>query len=136
MKRFLISLIISSTLTTPTAHAADSSFDITADNIASNTHNNRAANFNQASWDQKISAFTKMSGRSFEYSVAGYRIRLRFNGEESIAWERLEAPDGTAGRKSTQIIDRQNIHPGIFLMAWSEQDGQRFQARAKLHELN
>ena len=100
-----------------------------------------------------------MTGRTLEYAVSGYRIRLRFDKENSIAWERLEVPDGTAGLKGTQIIDRQDLHPGIFLMAWTEPDGihvvdavdtqrmqlfanfvtadgKRFQTHASLTELN
>jgi hypothetical protein len=142
MKSFLMGLIVSSILITPVAQAAGN-----------------AADYDQASWDQKTSAFTKMTGRAFEYSVSGYRIKLRFDSENTIAWERLEAPDDSAGLKGTQIVDRQNVHPGIFLMAWTEQDGthvvdvvdtqrkelfatfltadgKRFQTRAKMRELN
>ena len=142
MKRFLINLIVSALLMAPAVQAAGN-----------------AADFDQASWDQKMSAFTQMTGRTFEYSVSGYRIQLRFDSENSIAWERLEAPDGSAGLKGTQTVDRQNVHPGIFLMAWTEPDGthvvdvvdiqrmelfanfvtadgQRFQAQAKMSELN
>ena len=142
MKIFLMSLIVSAILITPTIQAAGN-----------------AADFDQTSWNQKMSEFTKMTGRTFEYSVSGYRIQLHFDSEDSIAWERLEAPDGSAGLKGTQMVDRQNVHPGIFLMAWTEQDGthvvdvvdtqrmelfanfvtadgQRFQAQAQMSELN
>lgn len=118
-----------------------------------------ANEFDQVSWDKKVQSFTQMTGRTFEYTVSGYRIKLRFDNEDSITWERLEAPDGTAGMKGTQKVDRQNVHPGIFVMAWTEQDGshvidvvdtqrmelfanfvmgdgKRFQTHAKLRELN
>ncbi len=142
MKYLLVSLMVSAILMTPVTQAAGN-----------------AADFDQTSWNQKMSAFTKMTGRTFEYSVSGYRIQLHFDSEDSIAWERLEAPDGTAGLTGTQAVDRQNIHPGIFLMAWTEPDGthvvdvvdtqrmelfanfvtadgQRFQTRAEMRELN
>ncbi len=142
MKNFLMSLMVSAMLMTSATQAAGN-----------------AADFDQASWDQKMLAYTQMTGRTFVYSVSGYRIKLRFDSEDSIAWERLEAPDGSAGLKGTQNVDRQNVHPGIFLMAWTEQDGthvvdvvdtqrmelfanfvttdgKRFQSRAKLRELN
>ena len=142
MKNLFLSLIVSTFLIAPLTHAAGN-----------------AADFDQASWNQKMSANTKMTGRTFEYSVSGYRIKLRFDSESSIAWERLEAPDGSAGLKGTQKVDRQNLHPGIFLMAWTEEDGthvvdvvdtqrmelfanfvtadgKRFQTQANLLELN
>lgn len=142
MKRFLTSLIICTTLIAPVALAASNTTD-----------------FDQASKDQNISGSTKMTGKTFEYSVSGYRIRLHFDSENSIAWERLEAPDGTAGLKGTQVIDRQNVQTGIFVMAWTEQDGthvvdvvdtqrmklfanfvtadgKRFQVSADMRELN
>ena len=106
MKKLLMSLIVSTILITPVTHAAGN-----------------ASEYDQPSWDQKMTAFTKMTGRTFEYTVSGYRIKLRFDSESSIAWERLEAPDGSAGLKGIQKIDRQNLHPGIFLMAWTEGDG-------------
>ena len=142
MKSFLLSLIVSAIMMAPATQAAGN-----------------AADFDQAGWNQKMSAYTQMTGRSFEYAVSGYRIKLRFDSENSIAWERLEAPDGSAGLKGTQVVDRQNLHPGIFLMAWTEQDGthvvdvvdtqrmelfanfvtadgQRFQTQAIMRELN
>ncbi|MEH6446447.1 MAG: MoaF N-terminal domain-containing protein [Oceanospirillaceae bacterium] len=106
MKTFIASLILSGALIAPSLQAAGN-----------------AAEYDQASWQQKVAAFTTMTGRTFEYAVSGYRIRLRFDSETSIAWERLEAPDGSAGLKGTQVIDRQDLHPGIFLMAWTEPDG-------------
>lgn len=142
MKNIIASLIVSTLLVAPAIQAAGNATD-----------------FDQAGWDQKMSAYTKMTGRTFEYAVSGYRIQLRFDSEHSISWERLEAPDGTAGLKGTQTIDRQNLHPGIFLMAWTEEDGthvvdvvdtqrmelfanfvmadgKRFQTRASMRELN
>lgn len=82
-----------------------------------------ASDFDQGAWDKKVLAYTQMAGRTFEYAVSGYRISLHFDNENQISWERLEAPDGTAGQKGTQAIDRQNVHPGIFIMAWTEPDG-------------
>ncbi len=142
MKIFLRVLLLSTMLASPFANAVGN-----------------ASEFDQSAWDQKMEAFTQMSGRTFEYTVSGYRIKLHFNAETEIAWERLETPDGTTGLKGTQTVDRQNVHPGIFIMAWSEQDGthvvdivdtqrmelfanfitadgQRFQTHAKLLELN
>ena len=142
MKTLMMSLILSSFLLTTTAQSAGN-----------------AASFDQASWDQKVTSYTKMTGRTFEYAVSGYRIQLRFDSENSIAWERIEAPDDTAGLKGTQAVDRQDVHPGIFVMAWTEKDGthvvdvvdtqrmelfanfvtadgKRFQTRAKMQELN
>ena len=106
MKNILLSLVFSTALIAPTIQAAGN-----------------AADYDQANWQKKMTTYTQMTGRSFEYTVSGYRIKLRFNNETSINWERLEAPDGTAGMKGTQEIDRQNLHPGIFLMAWTEPDG-------------
>ena len=142
MKHILTSLILSTIFMTPVVNAAGN-----------------AADFDQASWDQKVQAYTQMTGRTFEYAVSGYRIQLSFNTEHTIAWERLEAPDGTAGLKGTQAVDRQDVHPGIFVMAWTEKDGthvvdvvdtqrmelfanfvtadgKRFQTHAKMRELN
>ena len=142
MKTLLTSLILSSILLTQSVQSAGN-----------------AADFDQASWNQKMAGYTAMTGRTLEYAVSGYRIQLRYDSEDSISWERLEAPDGTAGLKGTQTVDRQNIHPGIFVMAWTEQDGthvidivdtqrmelfanfvtadgKRFQTQTKLRELN
>lgn len=85
-----------------------------------------AADYEQSVWDKKVSDYTQMTGKVYEYAVSGYRIKLTFTSETSIDWERLEAPDGTKGQKGqkgSQKIDRQNVHPGIFVMAWSEDDG-------------
>jgi hypothetical protein len=82
-----------------------------------------AADYEQSAWDKKVSDYTQMTGKVYEYAVSGYRIKLTFTSETSIDWERLEAPDDTKGLKGSQKIDRQNIHPGIFVMAWSEDDG-------------
>ena len=118
-----------------------------------------ASEFSQQAWDEKVEAYTKMEGRTFTYTVSGYVIKLHFDGEQTISWERLEAPDDTAGLKGTQNVDRQNIHPGIFVMAWTEDDGsqvidvvdtqrmqlfanfvmpdgQRLQTQAQLEEIN
>lgn len=142
MKTVLAALLMSTCLMTSTIHAAGN-----------------ATEFDQASWDKKVLSFTQMTGRTFEYTVSGYRIKLRFDSENTISWERLEAPDGTAGMKGSQTVDRQNVHPGIFVMAWTEEDGsnvvdvvdtqrmelfanfvtgdgKRFQTQAKLIELN
>ncbi len=142
MKNVLMGLIVCSMLITPLTQAA------------CNT-----AHCKQESRDQKTSVFTQMTGRTFEYSVSGFHIRLHFDSESSIAWERLEAPDGSAGLKGTQTIDRQDLHPGIFVMAWTEKDGshvidvvdtqrmelfanfvtadgKRFQTSSTMHELD
>lgn len=118
-----------------------------------------AKSFDQQSWDKKVQSYTQMQGRTFQYAVSGYRIRLHFIDESTISWERLEAPDDTAGLMGQQTIDRQDVHPGIFVMAWTEDDGahvvdvvdiqrmnlyanfgmpdgQRFQVKTPLEEIN
>ena len=118
-----------------------------------------ASEFSQQDWDEKVQTYSNMSGRTFTYAVSGYLIKIHFDDDQTISWERLEAPDDTAGLKGTQKPDRQNIHPGIFVMAWTEDDGshvidvvdiqrmqlfanfvmpdgQRFQTQANLQEIN
>ena len=142
MKPIIYSLLFTALITTQSIHATGN-----------------ASEFSQRAWDEKVETYTKMKGRSFTYAVSGYVIKLHFDDEQTISWERLEAPDDTAGLKGTQNLDRQNIHPGIFVMAWTEEDGsqvidivdtqrmqlyanfvmpdgQRFQTQAQLEELN
>jgi len=76
-----------------------------------------------SAWAAKIASYSNTAGRSFEYKVAGYHIRITFETENRIRWLRLAAPDGTTGQTQAQKIDRINLHPGIFFMAWTEKDG-------------
>ena len=108
MKAILYSLVLSTLVISATPQAAGN-----------------ASEFDQASWDEKVESYTKMTGRTFEYTISGYKIQLHFDDENTISWERLEAPDDTAGLKGSQTLDRQNIHPGIFVMAWTEDDGSQ-----------
>ncbi|MFT7576510.1 MAG: hypothetical protein ACI9XZ_002900 [Alphaproteobacteria bacterium] len=80
-------------------------------------------NMSDSAWAAKIASSTSTTGRSFEYKVAGYHIRIKFEGGDRIRWTRLAAPDGTTGQSEEQKIDRTDLHPGIFLMAWTEKDG-------------
>jgi hypothetical protein len=75
------------------------------------------------SWDAEVSAINTVTGKSFEYSIMGYRIKLDFISPEKIRWTRLEAPDGTAGQSGEEDIVQTNLRPGVFLVAFTEAEG-------------
>jgi len=71
----------------------------------------------------KMSAMNTLTGRSFDYEVAGYKIRVEFLAEDKLRWTYIEAPDGQAGKTADESVDRRDIHYGIVLLAWTEKDG-------------
>ncbi|MGZ0189972.1 MAG: MoaF-related domain-containing protein [Alphaproteobacteria bacterium] len=75
------------------------------------------------SWSNEVSAINNVTGKSFEYAVSGYRIRMDFIAADRIRWTRLEAPDGTAGASGEEEIVRTDLRPGVFLIAFTEADG-------------
>ncbi len=77
----------------------------------------------QPSWTDEVAAINDVTGRSFVYTVSGYRIRMDFVADDRIRWTRLEAPDGTAGMSGEEEIVHTDLRPGIFLIAFTEADG-------------
>jgi hypothetical protein len=75
------------------------------------------------SWDAEVATINTVTGKSFEYSILGYRIQLDFISPEKIRWTRLEAPDGTAGQSGEEDVVLTDLRPGVFLMAFTEAEG-------------
>jgi hypothetical protein len=75
------------------------------------------------SWDAEVSAINTVTGKSYEYSILGYRIKLDFISPEKIRWTRLEAPDDTAGQSGEEDIVLTDLRPGVFLMSFTEAEG-------------
>ncbi|MCP4328379.1 MAG: hypothetical protein GY791_08085 [Alphaproteobacteria bacterium] len=71
----------------------------------------------------KMKAMNALDGRTFDYEVAGYRIRVEFLAEDKLRWTYLEAPDGQQGKTAEEALDRRDIHYGIVLLSWTEDDG-------------
>jgi hypothetical protein len=71
----------------------------------------------------KVNAMNKLSGRTFDYDVAGYSIRMNFLTEDRLRWTYLKAPDGQQGKTAEEDVDRRDIHHGIVLLSWTEEDG-------------
>ena len=73
--------------------------------------------------DAKMKAMNTMAGRTFDYQVANYKIRAEFLAEDKLRWTYLDAPDGQKGKTAEEKLDRQDVHYGIILFAWTEKDG-------------
>ena len=73
--------------------------------------------------DAKMKASNTLSGRTFDYQIADYKIRAEFLAEDKLRWTYLEAPDGQKGKTAEETLDRRDIHYGIILLSWTEQDG-------------
>ncbi len=72
---------------------------------------------------QKMKSMNTITGRTFDYQVADYKIRTEFLTEDKLRWTYLEAPDGQKGKTAEEKLDRRDIHYGIILFAWTETDG-------------
>lgn len=68
-------------------------------------------------------AVPDLKGKSFEYQVGDYRIRLTFLEQKSVHWEYLAAPNGLIGKNATETIESMPIRNDIVLLAWKEADG-------------
>jgi hypothetical protein len=66
---------------------------------------------------------TALTGRVFEYHVAGYHICVTFTGEDSLKWVYLAAPNDEAGKSATEKFDRRDIRPDVIMLAWTEESG-------------
>ncbi|WP_291734143.1 MoaF N-terminal domain-containing protein [Leisingera sp. F5] len=75
------------------------------------------------SWTAELSAINDVTGKSYEYAVSGYRIRMDFIAPDRIRWTRVEAPDGTAGTSGEEEIVHTDLRPGVFVIAFTEADG-------------
>ncbi len=64
-----------------------------------------------------------LSGRAFEYHVAGYHICVTFTGEDSLKWLYLAAPNDDAGKTATEKFDRRDLRADVVMLAWTEADG-------------
>ncbi len=51
----------------------------------------------------KMKAMNALDGRTFDYEVAGYRIRVEFLAEDKLRWTYLEAPDGQQGKTAEEV---------------------------------
>ena len=71
----------------------------------------------------KMKAMNTLTGRKFDYEVAGYKIRAEFLAEDKLRWTYLEAPDGQKGKTADESLDRTDVHYGVILLAWTEKDG-------------
>jgi len=73
--------------------------------------------------EAKMKAMNALTGRKFDYAVSVYKIRVEFLAEDRLRWTYLAAPDGEVGKVAEQSVDRRDIHYGIILLAWTEDDG-------------
>ncbi len=64
-----------------------------------------------------------LSGRAFEYQVAGYHICLAFTGEDTLRWVYLAAPGEEAGKTADERFDRRDLRADIVMLAWTEASG-------------
>ncbi len=65
----------------------------------------------------------KLSGRAFDYHVAGYHICVTFTAEDSLKWLYLAAPNDDAGKSATEKFDRRDMRADVVMLAWTEADG-------------
>lgn len=77
----------------------------------------------EPSWATELSAINDVTGKSFEYDVAEYRIRLDFLAVDRIRWTRIEAPDDSAGTSGEEEIVHIDLRPGVFIIAFTEAEG-------------
>ncbi len=73
--------------------------------------------------EAKMKTSNALTGRTFVYEVAGYKIKAEFTAEDRLRWTYLEAPDGQQGKTAEEKLDRRDVHYGIVLLAWTEADG-------------
>lgn len=64
-----------------------------------------------------------VTGKSFEYAVSGYRIRMDILAVDRIRWTRLEAPDGSAGTSGEEEVVHTDLRSGLFMIAFTEAGG-------------
>ncbi len=77
----------------------------------------------EPSWATEVGAINDVTGKSFEYAVSGYRIRMDFIEADRIRWTRIEAPDDSAGTSGEEEIVHTDLRPGVFMIAFTEADG-------------
>lgn len=70
-----------------------------------------------------LTASNPLTGRRFEYEVAGRLIRTEFLSENRLRWTYLKAPNGLTGKSAVEQVDRRDIHFGIVLLSWTETNG-------------
>ena len=73
--------------------------------------------------DAKMQRMNKLTGRTFDYQIADYKIRATFLAEDQLRWTYLAAPEGQKGKTADEKLDRRDIHYGIVLLSWTEKDG-------------
>ncbi len=76
-----------------------------------------------AAQQAKMKVMNRLTGRTFEYEVAGHKVRTEFLAEDKMRWTHLEAPVGQDGRTGEESVDRRDVHYGIVLLSWTEKNG-------------
>lgn len=64
-----------------------------------------------------------LAGKTFEYHVADYHLRLTFEEETRVHWEYLSAPGGLTGKNATETIEQMPVRDDVVIIAWKEADG-------------
>ncbi len=79
----------------------------------------------QATFAADTSKTSKMTltGKAFEYSVAGYHLCLTFTGEDSLRWVYLAAPNDETGKSASETFDRRDIRTDVLMLSWTEKSG-------------
>ena len=71
----------------------------------------------------KMKRMNKLTGRTFDYQIADYKIRAEFLAEDQLRWTYLAAPGDLKGKTADEKLDRRDVHYGIILLSWTEKDG-------------
>lgn len=64
-----------------------------------------------------------LTGKAFEYSVAGYHLCVAFTGEDSLRWVYLAAPNDETGKTASETFDRRDIRSDVLMLSWTEKSG-------------
>jgi hypothetical protein len=64
------------------------------------------------------------TGKTIEYSIAGYTIQADFLSDKQLRWTYLKSPIASeVGKTAVEQIDQLGIRRDVILAAWTEQSG-------------
>ena len=67
---------------------------------------------------------TAATGKTIQYSVAGYTIQAEFLSEKQLRWTYLQAPSAAeVGKTATETTDTVAVRRDVVLAAWTESSG-------------
>ena len=67
---------------------------------------------------------TAATGKTIQYSVAGYTIQTEFLSDKQLRWTYLQAPSAAeVGKTATETTDTVAVRHDVVLAAWTESSG-------------